>query len=145
MYVQADLRLCRLHIPHCWKYHVAAHITLSDYVSGSGRKALVEANGIRILYESAQDVIDCREMEGLILLASVIMRKCCPRNKLPLSDIRSVVTFNKPFSELYPEEGNGEFTICMLGNFCRLPVFSKLLFSKEIFQEYHHNVKQFGS
>ena len=77
-------------------------------LSGSGRKALVEANGIRILYESAQDVIDCREMEGLILLASVIMRKCCPRNKLPLGDIRSVVTFDKPFSELYPEEGYGK-------------------------------------
>ena len=119
---------------------------MSDYVSGSGRKALVEANGIRILYESAQDVIDCREMEGLILLASVIMRKCCPRNKLPLSDIRSVVTFNKPFSELYPEEGNGEFTICMLGNFLSSAYFFfKITFYRKIFQEYHHSIKQFGS
>ena len=25
-YAQADLRLCWLHIPHCWKSHVAAHI-----------------------------------------------------------------------------------------------------------------------
>lgn len=71
----------------------------------SGRKALVEANGIRVLYESAQDVIDCREMEGLILLASVIMRKCCPRNKLPLGNIRSVVKYTLPESELYPAEG----------------------------------------
>ncbi|VDI66223.1 Hypothetical predicted protein [Mytilus galloprovincialis] len=54
----------------------------------SGRKALADANGIQILYDTAQDVIDCREMESLILLASVIMRKCCPRNKLPC-DIRS--------------------------------------------------------
>ena len=52
-------------------------------------------------------MIDCREMEGLILLASVIMRKCCPRNKLPLSNIQSVVSFEKPVSELYPEEGYG--------------------------------------
>ncbi|KAL4227460.1 Cytosolic carboxypeptidase 1 [Mactra antiquata] len=70
----------------------------------SGRKALVEANGIRVLYESAQDVIDCREMEGLILLASVIMRKCCPRNKLPLGNIASVVKYQLPESELYPNE-----------------------------------------
>ena len=26
MYAQADLRLCWLHIPHCWKSHVTAHI-----------------------------------------------------------------------------------------------------------------------
>ena len=24
--MQADLRLCWSHIPHCWKSHVAAHI-----------------------------------------------------------------------------------------------------------------------
>ena len=24
-YAQADLRLCWSHIPHCWKFHVAAH------------------------------------------------------------------------------------------------------------------------
>lgn len=70
----------------------------------SGRKALVEADGIRILYESAQDVIDCREMENLILLASVIMRKCCPRNKLPLGKLMSVVQYELPESELYPPE-----------------------------------------
>lgn len=65
----------------------------------------MEANGIRVLYESAQDVIECREMESLILLASVIMRKCCPRNKLPICNVRSVVMFDKPVSEMYPEEG----------------------------------------
>lgn len=68
----------------------------------SGRKALADANGIQILYDTAQDVIDCREMESLILLASVIMRKCCPRNKLPC-DIRSPIVYELPESELYPE------------------------------------------
>ena len=47
-------------------------------------------------------------MEGLILLASVIMRKCCPRNKLPLGNIRSVVKYDLPESELYPPEGFGK-------------------------------------
>ena len=28
MYVQADLRLCWSHIPHCWKSHVAAQILM---------------------------------------------------------------------------------------------------------------------
>lgn len=77
----------------------------------SGRKALADANGIQILYDTAQDVIDCREMESLILLASVIMRKCCPRNKLPC-DIRSPVKFDLPESELYPESTRqGNITI----------------------------------
>ena len=71
----------------------------------SGRKSLADANGIQILYDTAQDVIDCREMESLILLASVIMRKCCPRNKLPC-DIRSPVSFELPESELYPESSS---------------------------------------
>ena len=26
MYVQADLRLCWSHIPHCWKYDVSANL-----------------------------------------------------------------------------------------------------------------------
>ena len=30
-FAQADLRLCRLHIPHCWKYRVAAHMVLHSY------------------------------------------------------------------------------------------------------------------
>jgi hypothetical protein len=88
--------------------------------TGSGRKALVEANGIRVLYESAQDVIDCREMEGLILLASVIMRKCCPRNKLPLGNIRSVVKYELPESELYPPEGLGKFYRIFIFNYCSI-------------------------
>ncbi|XP_050403069.1 cytosolic carboxypeptidase 1 [Patella vulgata] len=65
----------------------------------SGRKALLESEGIRILYEICQDLSECREMESLILLASIIMRKCCPRNKLPLDNVNSVVTFALPLSD----------------------------------------------
>lgn len=73
----------------------------------SGRKALADANGIQILYDSAQEVIDCREMESLILLASVIMRKCCPRNKLPLDKLQSPFNLELPESELYPTGQDG--------------------------------------
>ena len=31
-YAQADLRLCWSYIPHCWKFHVAAHFTLTKLV-----------------------------------------------------------------------------------------------------------------
>ena len=42
-YVQADLRICWSHIPHCWKSHVAANIDWSD--SGMCRLAWLHTGG----------------------------------------------------------------------------------------------------
>ncbi|XP_070210608.1 cytosolic carboxypeptidase 1-like isoform X2 [Littorina saxatilis] len=70
----------------------------------SGRQAFVESDGIRVLYNSAQDVSDSREVESLIMLASLIMRKCCPRNRLPLDNVLSAVTFSLPHSDVHIPE-----------------------------------------
>ena len=35
MYAQADLRLCWLHIPHCWKSHALAHFYLTLRMLGN--------------------------------------------------------------------------------------------------------------
>ncbi|GFO08515.1 cytosolic carboxypeptidase 1 [Plakobranchus ocellatus] len=70
----------------------------------SGRKALLEADGIRILYESSLEASDCRDMESMILLASVIMRKCCPRNKLPITSTLNPVLFPLPQSPTHTPE-----------------------------------------
>ncbi|XP_078313843.1 cytosolic carboxypeptidase 1-like isoform X2 [Crassostrea virginica] len=99
-------------IQQCGRKHTAILKLALDILtnltkSSSGRKALADANGIQILYDSAQEVIDCREMESLILLASVIMRKCCPRNKLPLDKLQSAFTQELPESELYPTGQDG--------------------------------------
>ena len=64
----------------------------------SGRKAFVNADGIRIIYESALEASDSRDMESLILLASVILRKCYPRNKLPLDTPMCPASFTLPDS-----------------------------------------------
>ena len=40
-YVQADLRLCWLHIPHCWKSHVAVRLK---------RKATYTCRNIEMFY-----------------------------------------------------------------------------------------------
>lgn len=93
---------------------------------GSGRKALADANGIQILYDSAQEVIDCREMESLILLASVIMRKCCPRNKLPLDKLQSPFNLELPESELYPT-GQGVYQDGSRSNSVTVSVFRRYL------------------
>ncbi|XP_076444257.1 cytosolic carboxypeptidase 1-like [Babylonia areolata] len=70
----------------------------------SGRQAFVESDGIRLLYNSAQEVSDSREVESLIMLASLIMRKCCPRNRLPLDNVLSAVTFPLPHSDQHVPE-----------------------------------------
>ena len=99
-----------MNVTHCTVACLSSRVHVSFVPVGSGRKALADANGIQILYDSAQEVIDCREMESLILLASVIMRKCCPRNKLPLDKLQSAFTQELPESELYPT-GQGVYSL----------------------------------
>lgn len=70
----------------------------------SGRRAFMEADGIRVLYSSAQEVMDVREVESLVMIASLIMRKCCPRNRLPLKKVLSAVSFPLPSSDLHVPE-----------------------------------------
>ena len=74
------------------------------FLAESGRQAFVESDGIRVLYNSAQDVSDSREVESLIMLASLIMRKCCPRNRLPLENVLSAITFPLPHSDVHIPE-----------------------------------------
>lgn len=61
----------------------------------------METDGITILYDSCLELEDNREMESVILIASQILRKCCPKNKLPLASINSPVTCDLPASDYY--------------------------------------------
>lgn len=67
----------------------------------AGRLALMEADGIRLLYGACQETIDCRELENIIFQASLIMRKCFPKNRLPVVTLRSPLSFPIPDSEIY--------------------------------------------
>jgi len=71
------------------------------YCVESGRSALMEADGIHLLYNACLDTIDCRELEAVIYLASVIMRKCFPKSRLPLASLRNPLTFPIPQSDIY--------------------------------------------
>uniref|UniRef100_A0AAY4BLL5 Cytosolic carboxypeptidase 1 n=1 Tax=Denticeps clupeoides TaxID=299321 RepID=A0AAY4BLL5_9TELE len=55
-----------------------------------GRKAFVEADGMRILYNTSVDCLPVRTLDPLVNTSSLIMRKCFPKNRLPLSTIKSV-------------------------------------------------------
>ena len=80
----------------------------------AGREAVKEANGVRLLYTTSMEALDSREQEGIIFLASVIMRKCFPRSRLPLPTLRSTITCSLPDSDFHTidmGEGQGVFAV----------------------------------
>ncbi|XP_005304370.1 cytosolic carboxypeptidase 1 isoform X1 [Chrysemys picta bellii] len=61
-----------------------------------GRKAFIDANGMKILYNTSQDCLAVRTLDPLVNTSSLIMRKCFPKNRLPLPTIKSVFHFQLP-------------------------------------------------
>ncbi|XP_072137706.1 cytosolic carboxypeptidase 1 isoform X3 [Mobula birostris] len=61
-----------------------------------GRKAFVDAEGIKILYNLSQDCLSVRTLDPLVNISSLIMRKCFPKNRLPIPTIKSVYQFQLP-------------------------------------------------
>ncbi|XP_033108379.1 cytosolic carboxypeptidase 1-like isoform X2 [Anneissia japonica] len=68
----------------------------------SGRKAFIEADGIKIMYAAAKEMSEMcvpgKDLESLTTSISVILRKCFPRNRLPVPTIKSCVPFSLPES-----------------------------------------------
>ncbi|KAM8960582.1 cytosolic carboxypeptidase 1 [Pelodytes ibericus] len=61
-----------------------------------GRKAFIDANGMKILYNTSQDCQAVRTLDPLVNTSSLIMRKCFPKNRLPLPTIKSAFHFQLP-------------------------------------------------
>ncbi|XP_043371077.1 cytosolic carboxypeptidase 1 isoform X3 [Dermochelys coriacea] len=61
-----------------------------------GRKAFIDANGMKILYNTSQDCLTVRTLDPLVNTSSLIMRKCFPKNRLPLPTIKSAFHFQLP-------------------------------------------------
>lgn len=61
-----------------------------------GRKAFIDADGMRILYNTSAECLPVRTLDPLVNTSSLIMRKCFPKNRLPLPTIKSVVHFPLP-------------------------------------------------
>ncbi|KAB0373143.1 hypothetical protein FD755_014802, partial [Muntiacus reevesi] len=85
-----------------------------------GRKAFIDANGMKILYNTSQECLAVRTLDPLVNTSSLIMRKCFPKNRLPLPTIKSsfhfqlpVIPVTGPVAQLYslPPEGR---TTCFL-------------------------------
>ncbi|XP_072243913.1 cytosolic carboxypeptidase 1 isoform X1 [Leuresthes tenuis] len=61
-----------------------------------GRKAFIESDGMRILYNSSTECLPVRTLDPLVNTSSLIMRKCFPKNRLPLPTIKSAFHFQLP-------------------------------------------------
>ncbi|KAM9743726.1 cytosolic carboxypeptidase 1 isoform 2-T3 [Menidia menidia] len=86
-----------------------------------GRKAFIEADGMRILYNSSTECLPVRTLDPLINTSSLIMRKCFPKNRLPLPTIKSAFHFQLPHvpaggpvEQLYsqPPGGRTSYQLC---------------------------------
>jgi len=70
-------------------------------ITEAGRQAVMDSDGIRILYRTCEDIMDVRELESLIFIASLILRKCFPRQKLPVNASKTTLLYKLPPSEHY--------------------------------------------
>uniref|UniRef100_A0A6Q2X328 Cytosolic carboxypeptidase 1 n=1 Tax=Esox lucius TaxID=8010 RepID=A0A6Q2X328_ESOLU len=61
-----------------------------------GRRAFLDADGMRILYNTSTECLPVRTLDPLINTSSLIMRKCFPKNRLPLPTIKSVFHHQLP-------------------------------------------------
>ncbi|KAG8130702.1 putative ATP-GTP binding protein [Naja naja] len=53
-----------------------------------GRKAFLDVDGMKILYNTSQECLAVRTLDPLVNISSLIMRKCYPKNRLPLPTIK---------------------------------------------------------
>uniref|UniRef100_H3DED1 Cytosolic carboxypeptidase 1 n=1 Tax=Tetraodon nigroviridis TaxID=99883 RepID=H3DED1_TETNG len=61
-----------------------------------GRKAFIEADGMRVLYNTSTECLAVRTLDPLINTSIMIMRKCFPKNRLPLPTIKSAFSYQLP-------------------------------------------------
>ncbi|KAG7255177.1 hypothetical protein CRUP_000125 [Coryphaenoides rupestris] len=61
-----------------------------------GRKAFNEADGMRVLYNTSTECLPVRTLDPLVNTSSLIMRKCFPKNRLPLPTIKSAFRYPLP-------------------------------------------------
>ncbi|XP_056427866.1 cytosolic carboxypeptidase 4 [Hyla sarda] len=62
----------------------------------SGTEAFHQANGMEILFTTAQECLHCRSLDPLVSAAVQVLRKCCPRCSLPLTSISSSYAYLIP-------------------------------------------------
>ena len=57
---------------------------------------MADVDGIRVLYNTCVESNNQKEIDGLIMTASLIMRKCFPKNRLPVARLHSPLSIGVP-------------------------------------------------
>ena len=89
------------------KTNLRLRVFFTGDAHGSKRKSCI-ADQIATFLKGKLQLLHLQELEGLILVSSLIMRRCFPRNKLPLSQLRSAVSYPLPFSDFHIVDTVGE-------------------------------------
>ncbi|XP_068131262.1 cytosolic carboxypeptidase 4 isoform X2 [Hyperolius riggenbachi] len=81
----------------------------------SGREAFIQARGMEILYSTAQECLQLKNLDSLVSAAIQVLRKCCPKCTLPLSCINSSYVYSVPgkkqpstTTQIYSQEDESE-------------------------------------
>ena len=93
----ADMNMTYLYLPVYSRYSILS--------VESGRQAVIDADGVRVLYRTCEDIMDVRELESLIFIASLILRKCFPRQKLPANANKTTLLYKLPQSDFHTPFG----------------------------------------
>uniref|UniRef100_A0A8C8BMK7 ATP/GTP binding protein like 1 n=1 Tax=Otus sunia TaxID=257818 RepID=A0A8C8BMK7_9STRI len=80
IYIRRGLLLCLKHI---------TNIQL-------GRETFLGSRGMEILFTSVQDCLSCKNLDPIITTVTQILRKCYPKEPLPVASVRSSYSFQLP-------------------------------------------------
>ncbi|NXS90264.1 CBPC4 carboxypeptidase, partial [Erpornis zantholeuca] len=69
-----------------------------QYVTNTqlGRETFLGSRGMEILFTSVQDCLSCKNLDPIITTATHILRKCYPKEHLPVVTVRSSYSFPLP-------------------------------------------------
>ncbi|EDO34305.1 predicted protein [Nematostella vectensis] len=59
----------------------------------SGKKSFIQADGIKVLYSLSLECLESRELDSINNISSQILRRCFPKNKLPITTLSSPLAF----------------------------------------------------
>uniref|UniRef100_A0A8D0ELX7 ATP/GTP binding protein like 1 n=1 Tax=Strix occidentalis caurina TaxID=311401 RepID=A0A8D0ELX7_STROC len=96
IYIRRGLLLCLKHI---------TNIQL-------GRETFLGSRGMEILFTSVQDCLSCKNLDPIITTVTQILRKCYPKEPLPVASVRSSYSFPLPGNakaELPCEGSEGDY------------------------------------
>lgn len=75
-------------------------IALKNFINTkAGRAAFLMGDGVNVMFNSTRECVNLRNMDNLVLVSSLILRKCCLIKLLPVDNFESLLTFDISMSD----------------------------------------------